>query len=138
MQRAILNAIYSEVGVRRWEQFVSAHFSSTVEQPFVRSMFETSVRLFGMSPATVFKLFAKTWATISKYCGDVTIGEVAPRETTIRVTILPTEQEHIDLFVRGFRATFQGALDVFKSAGEVEFVSFDRLSRTSVYRARWS
>jgi len=75
---------------------------------------------------------------LPKYCGDVTIGEVVPRETTIRVTILPTEQEHIDLFVRGFRATFQGALDVFKSAGEVEFVSFDRLSRTSVYRARWS
>ena len=138
VQLAILQAIYSEVGVRRWELFVAAHFSSTVEQPFVRSMFETSVRLFGMSPAAVFKVFAKTWATISKNCGDVTIGEVDPRGTTIRVTNLPVEQANIDLFVRGFRATFQGAIDIFKSAGEVEFVSFDRASRTSVYRARWS
>ena len=138
VQLAILDAIYSEVGMRRWEQFVSAHFSSTVEQPFVRSMFETSVRLFGMSPAAVFKVFAKTWATISRGCGDVTIGEVDPRATTIRVTGLPVDQEHIDLFVRGFRATFKGVLDVFKSTGDVEFVSFDRASRTSVYCTRWS
>jgi hypothetical protein len=138
VQLAILDAIYSEVGMRRWEQFVAAHFSSTIEQPFVRSMFETSVRLFGMSPAAVFKVFTKTWATISKHCGHVSIGEVDPRATTIRVSDLPVEQEHIDLFVRGFRATFQGVLDVFKTAGEVEYVSFNRALRTSVYCARWS
>jgi hypothetical protein len=137
-QLAILDALKDEVGLRRWEEFVRAHFSSTVEQPFVKGMFESAVRLFGMGPGAVFRVFAKTWATISKGCGEVEIGEVDPKGTLIRVRELPVDQARIELFVAGFRSTFQGALDVFKSAGDVELVSFDRAARTSVYRARWA
>ncbi len=137
-QLAILDALRLEIGQDRYEAFLSAHFATTIEQPFVRGMFETSVRLFGVGPAAVFRVFPRTWSTISRGCGEVHVDEVDPNGTSIRVTELPVDEPRIDLFVNGFRATFQGILEVFGRPGEVQRVSYDRQLRESAYLARWS
>jgi hypothetical protein len=138
IQLRILAALREEVGPQSFEAFVTKHFSTTVEQPFVRGMFETAVRLFGFAPSAVLRVFPKTWSTISRGCGEVHIPEIAATGTLIRVTELPVEQEHVELFVSGFRATFQGILDAFDRPGVVVMLSYDRASRTSTYRATWS
>ena len=138
VQLAILDALREAVGQQRYEAFLTAHFAATIEQPFVRGMFETSVRLFGVGPGSVFRVFPRTWSTISRGCGEVHVSEIDPNGTTIRVTDLPVEQPRIDLFVKGFRATFQGIIVLFARPGDVELVSYDRGLRESTYRARWS
>jgi hypothetical protein len=83
-------------------------------------------------------MFPKSWRMISRGCGQVRLeGEVDPGGTRIRVVDLPVEEEEIELFVQGFRATFRGVLDLFDHAGDVEQLSFDRAARESRYRARW-
>lgn len=138
VQLAILDAVREETGMHGYEDFCAAHFASTVEQPFVRGMFETTVRLFGLGPGAVLRVFPKTWATISQGCGEIVIDEIDPEGTTIRVRDLPVNEPRIDLFVKGFRATFRGIIDLFRRPGDVQLVSYDRVMRESVYRAIWS
>ena len=138
VQLAILDGVREELGIHGYEDFCAAHFASTVEQPFVRGMFDTTVRLFGLGPAAVLRVFPKTWATISQGCGEVVIEEIDPNGTIIRVRELPVSEPRIELFVQGFRATFRGIIDLFRRPGDVELVSYDRVMRESVYRAVWS
>lgn len=138
VQLEILSALYAEAGPQGYDAFCAAHFASTVEQPLVKSVFEGTLRVFGISPGAVYKMFGKSWAMISSGCGVVSIeGEPSESGTVLRVKELPVAEPQIDLFVRGFRATFQGAIDVVKKRGSVEFRSFDRGAREATYVATW-
>ena len=137
VQLEILSAVRDEMGKRGYDDFCAAHFASTVEQPFVKGMFDTTVRLFGLGPGAVLRVFPKTWSTISRGCGRVEVGDLDAGCTMIRVTELPMSEPRIDLFVEGFRATFRGMLDIFHRSGDVELVSYDRAARESSYRMHW-
>ena len=138
VQLEILAALHGEVGQKGYEAFCAAHFASTVNQPLVKSVFEGTLRVFGISPGAVLRMFPKSWAMISSGCGVVsTEGEISESGTLLVVSELPIEEPHIDLFVKGFRATFQGIIDVLKRPGEVELTSFERAARRSTYVARW-
>jgi hypothetical protein len=109
-----------------------------VNQPLVKSVFEGTLRVFGISPGAVLRMFPKSWAMISSGCGVVsTEGEISGAGTVLQVRELPIEEPNIDLFVTGFRATFQGIIDVLKRPGEVELRSFERGARRSTYVATW-
>lgn len=139
VQLEVLSAFREELGPKAYDEFCIAHFASTIEQPFVKGMFDTTVRLFGLGPGPVYRVFGKTWSVISRRCGEVSVevdGE--PGVATIRMRDLPIDEPRIDLFVTGYRATFQGVIEVCKVRGNVELVSFDRAAREAVYRARWS
>lgn len=139
VQLDLLGAFRDELGPRAYDDFCIAHFASTIEQPFVKGMFETTVRLFGLGPGPVYRVFAKTWAVISRGCGELTVtGESTPGVAVIHLRDLPMAEPQIDLFVNGYRATFQGVIEVCGARGDVEVVSFDRAKREAVYRARWS
>ncbi len=137
-QLEILSALYAEIGPEGYDAFCAAHFGSTVEQPLVRGVFEGTLRVFGISPGALYKMFGKTWTVIASGCGVISIeGQASPSGTTLHVTELPTKEREIDLFVRGFRATFQGVLDVVKKQGTVSMRSFDRDAGKAVYFATW-
>jgi hypothetical protein len=138
VQLEILSALEAEAGAQAYDDFCAAHFASTVEQPLVKSLFEGTLRVFGVSPGGLFKMFGKSWGMLSSGCGSVLVeGTPSPDGTAIRVRDLPIEEPEIDLFVRGFRATFQGVIDTVDKRGNVELVSFDRHARESRYRATW-
>ncbi|MCC6874925.1 MAG: hypothetical protein IT378_11525 [Sandaracinaceae bacterium] len=137
VQLAILDAVRQETSLAGYEDFCAAHFASTVEQPFVKGMFETTTRLFGLHPGSVLRVFPKTWSTISRRAGRVDTGEIDPQGTLIHVRELPTEEPHVDLFAVGFRATFRGILEIFRRPGDVELVSYQHGASESVYRIRW-
>lgn len=137
VQLRILRAVRAKLGPRGFEEFASAHFARTVEQPLAKSVFDGTVRLFGMGPGPIFKIFPKSWAMMSVGCGTIVCEEPDPTATTIRIVELPVSEPDIDLYVSGFRSTFRGVLDVFKLGGDVDFVSFDRAHREARYRARW-
>jgi len=137
VQLRIFRAVHTVVGPRGFDDFAAAHFARTVEQPLARSVFETTVRLFGVGPGPIFKIFPKSWAMMSAHCGTIVCDEPDPSGTLIRIVDLPVAEENIELYVTGSRATFRGVLDVFKFAGDVDLVSFDRALRESRYRARW-
>lgn len=137
VQLEILGAVREETGARGYDDFCAAHFASTIEQPFVKGMFETTVRLFGLGPGAVLRVFPKTWSTISRDCGRMEIDHIDARGTTIRVRELPVSEPRVDLFANGFRATFRGIIDLFARPGDVELVSYERAARESVYRIHW-
>lgn len=137
VQLNILDAVCDELGMRGYEDFCAAHFASTVEQPFVKGLFDTTVRLFGLGPGAVLRVMPKAWATISRDCGRMEVGDIDPAGTTIRMRDLPVAEPHIDLFATGYRATFRGVIDIFRRPGDVELLSYDRSARESSYRLRW-
>ena len=139
VQLEILAALHAEVGPAGYDAFCAAHFGSTVEQPLMRSVFDGALRVFGVSPASLYRMFPKSWAMMSAECGVVELeGDLSPKGTVLRVSELPVDERHIDLFVRGFRATFRGPLDVLRRPGDVELTSFNRASRTATYLAKWA
>lgn len=138
VQLEILAALEAEAGARGYDAFCAAHFSSMVEQPLVKSVFEGTLRVFGVSPGGLFKMFGKSWTMLSSGCGVVLVeGNPSPEGTTIRVQDLPIAEPQIDLFVRGFRATFRGVIDAVEKQGNVELESFDRRAREATYLATW-
>jgi len=137
-QLRILSVLRAEVGLRGYDEFCAAHFATMVQQPLVKSAFETTVRLFGVGPGPVYRIFPKSWVLMSQGCGVVRVPrETDPAGTRIRIVDLPVEEEHIELFVQGFRATFRGIIDIFRCRGEVMLESFDPRARTSSYVASW-
>lgn len=138
VQLDILAALHDEVGAAGYDAFCATHFGSTVETPLMRSVFEGALRVFGLSPASLYRMFPKSWAMMSEGCGVVVVeGELSKTGTVLRVEQLPVEERHIELFVRGFRATFRGPIDVLKRSGDVELTSFVRSTRTAQYLAHW-
>lgn len=138
IQLQILSALRAEVGQRGYEEFCAAHFTTTVQQPFVKGAFETTVRLFGVGPGPIYRIFPRSWAMISRGCGVVRVPrEIDPAGTRIRVVDLPVEEEEIELFVQGFRATFRGIIDIFQRRGDVTLASYDASARTAIYVASW-
>lgn len=140
VQLELLAAFREELGAKAYDDFCIAHFASTIEQPFVKGMFDTTVRLFGLGPGPVYRVFVKTWSVISRGCGEMLLEQSpdAPGTAVIRMRGLPMDEPRIDLFVTGYRATFQGVLEVCHARGDVALASFDRTAGEAVYRARWS
>jgi hypothetical protein len=137
-QLSILRALRDEIGSQGYDEFCARHLSSTIEQPLVKGVFDTTVRLFGVGPGPVYRMFPRAWAMMSRGCGVVSAeGTTDPPGTRLRVTALPVDEEEIDLFVSGFRATFQGVLDLFELDGKVTMEDFDRPARTATYLAQW-
>ncbi len=136
-QLRILRAVHTELGQDGFDDFSAKHFACTVEQPLARSVFDTTVRLFGVGPGPIYKMFPQSWAMMSSGCGMVVCTETDPSGTSIRIVDLPVAEPDIELYVVGFRATFRGVLDAFKCDGSVEFLAFDRARRESRYRATW-
>ncbi|MBX3245856.1 MAG: hypothetical protein KF901_01600 [Myxococcales bacterium] len=135
-QLEILAALRAVTNDRVYDEFCAKHFSSTVEQPLVKSVFDTTVRLFGVGPGPVYRMFPKTWAMMARGCGVIEVDEDGKR-AHLEVSELPVEEPEIELFVRGFRATFAGVLDMFRRPGTVTLDSFDPASRIARYTATW-
>jgi hypothetical protein len=123
---------------KAYDAFCASHLASTVEQPLVKSVFEGALRVFGMSPGSVYKMFGKSWAMLSSGCGIVSIeGDPLPSGTIFHVSELRVEEPLLDLFVRGFRATCRGAIDVVNKQGNMQLRSFDPGTRLASYIATW-
>jgi hypothetical protein len=139
VQLEIVAALHAQVGPREFDTFCAATFGSVAEQPLARSVFEGTLRVFGISPGPVYKMFGKTWAMVSSGAGVITVeGEPSPTGTVIRVSDLPIEERHIELYVRGFRATLRGVIEIVNKQGEVDMRSFHRGTREAIYVAKWA
>ena len=138
-QLEILRVLRDAVGTKGYEDFCALHFSSTVDQPLIKGVFDTTVRLFGVGPGPVYRMFPKAWGMMTRGCGSVDMdGSPHPSGTHMVVSELPVEEPNIDLFVQGFGATFRGVLDLFKVTGEVERGPFDAEARIARYVVTWS
>lgn len=136
LQLELLDAMLEEMGAARWERFVTAHFAATVEQPYLKDVFETAVRLLGVGPATVFRVFGRTWMNITRNCGEFYVSEINQNGTVLHMQRLP-DIARIDTFVYGFRFTMQGVIEAFGRRGLVEQRSYNSLTRSVSYTARW-
>lgn len=137
-QLAILSAFREALGARGYDELCVAHFAASLEQPFVKGLFDTTVRLFGLGPAPIYKAFGRAWSGISRHAGVMRVEEVSDTALVVRFDELPMDEPELDLFVFGFRATFQGVIEVAGVRGDVADPIFDRATASATYRARWS
>lgn len=138
-QLEILAAYREALGPRGYDDLCIAHFAASLEQPFVKGLFDTTVRLFGLGPAPIYKAFARAWNSgISRHAGTMSVEDAADTSLVVRLAELPMDEKELDLFVFGFRATFQGVIDVAGVRGDVAEPTFDRATASATYRARWS
>jgi hypothetical protein len=137
-QLETLHAIDQRLGRAGYLDFCQRHFIRTVETPLVRAVFDGAVRLFGMGPEAVFKVFRRSWAMMSTHAGEVNLVELTPEHLRIEVRALPLEEARASLFIEGFAATFTGVFRLFEIDGKAELTSVDYPNRTAVYTGSWT
>jgi len=138
VQLDILAQIDRRLGRAGYQDFCQRHFIRTTETPLVRTVFDGAVRLFGMGPEAVFKVFRRSWSMMSSDAGDVNLRRLDPNDLCIEVSGLPLDEVQSKLFVEGFAATFTGVFRLFGLTGEVKLASVDVGTRTAVYLGSWT
>ncbi len=137
VQLEILEQVDERLGRQAYLDLCRTHFARTLETPLVRPIFDAAVRLFGVGPKGVFKMFRRSWSMMSSNTGEIELVSVEPENVDIVITKLPVEERRSDLFIEGFAATFMGVLDVFNLEGNIEMVEFDEKAARARYTGHW-
>lgn len=138
VQLEILEQVDARLGRAGYLDLCRTHFTRTVNTPLVRPILDGAVRLFGMSPKAIFKMFSRTWSMMSTEAGLIECVRLEPDTVEIVVRDLPMEERRADLFIEGFAATFSGVLDLFDVDGSIELAEVDEEARSARYTGRWT
>ncbi len=137
VQLEILEQVEKRFGLQGYLDLCRQHFARTVDTPLVRPIFDGAVRLFGVGPKGVFKMFKRSWSMMSTGTGSIDLVSLEPENLDIVITGLPMEERRADLFIEGFAATFMGVFDLFGLQGEVELVELDEQAGRARYKGHW-
>ena len=138
IQLDILRQVDRQLGRDGYADFCQRHLIRTIETPLVKTVFDGAVRLFGVGPEAVFKVFRRSWAMMSSDAGEVNLLEMSADALRIEVRELPLEEAQATLFIEGFAATFSGVFRLFELDGKTELKSVDYANRTAIYTGSWT
>jgi len=115
LTRTILASV-GEEETRRWS---SAALRRTLDSSMFKPLFDTAVRLFGLSPSSLFKMAPQGWKTTFRGAGEMTVQPEGPTALTVDLVGLPDEMRD-PAFVFTIGMSFHALLDACKVTGLVQ------------------
>jgi hypothetical protein len=115
---ALVRAVGAEVGddgLRRWGRAAARRNTNALFRPLV----ETAVRLFGFTPAGVFKFLPQAWKAAFRGCGELRVDPVAPGELRI-VLASPPDAARDPAFLVSIAGAFETVYDTCDTPGRVQ------------------
>lgn len=99
-------------GVRRWAR---AAVGRSVATSLFKPLVETAIRLFGVSPASIFRVAPQAWQQSFRGCGDLVVLSQAPGTCRLALRDVPPAVRD-----RAFFLSIAGALEAPFDTCEVE------------------
>ncbi len=112
--------------------------NTALEGPLLRPMMTAALRLFGLTPAALFRVFPRGWPAVYRAVAEVDVLAHGPRcaEVVLRdVTEVLFDHEH---YLQSMAGSFAAVFDVCRTPGSVTLEILDRPASLVSYRAMWS
>ena len=131
---ALVRAVRDEVGddgLRRWGRAAARRNANALFRPLI----EAAVRLFGFTPAGVFRFLPQAWKAAFRGCGELRVDPVSHGELRI-VLVAPPDAARDPAFL----ASIAGAFEVvYETCGMDGRVQVERVEPGEVvFRATWT
>lgn len=108
-----IRAAVGDEALRRWS---SAALRRTLDTSMFRPLFDTAVRLFGLSPNSLFKMAPQGWRTTFRGAGELTVQPGGPTSLVVDLVGLPEEMRDAS-FVLTIGLAFHALLDACQVTG---------------------
>jgi hypothetical protein len=111
--------------------------TATIESPLIRPILDGAVRLFGVTPAALFKFMPPAWSAVYRACGTLAVEPAGPDRVVITSTGTAAEMLD-DVYAQGVANALGAVLELCHVEGEVALTGLDRDRRSVTYTATWT
>lgn len=98
-------------GTRRWGR---AALRRSMDRPLLKPLLDAAVRLFGLSPAGVFRMAPQGWKATFRGCGDVVVASSEPGRVRLELRGAPSALRH-EAFLASIAGSFEAIFDLTKA-----------------------
>lgn len=136
-QLAVDTAIAEGLGDDALERRLRAYVSRARESPLFRPLISGAVSLFGLTPASLYRILPRAWDMTSRNAGVIYVRPLGDRAHEIRYDELP-EVMRVPCLAVATRGSTLGILDIVGFDGAVE-TDVSALERgVLVHRVSWA
>lgn len=136
-QVAIDSAILEALGEQELEQMLRGFVSRISQTPLFRPILNGAIGLFGLTPASVYKVLPRAWSLTSKNAGSILQRAIDERTHEIAYRDLPALMRVPSMAVTT-RGSVYGILDLLEFEGAVETDATALDQGTIVHQIRWA
>lgn len=114
----VIHRAVGDDGLRRWSR---AALRRSLDGSIQKPLLDTAVRLFGLTPAGLFRMAPQGWRAAFRGAGELVIAGSGPGSTIMDLVGLPEEMRG-PAFVIGIAGGLEAVFDTCKVTGEVRLV----------------
>jgi hypothetical protein len=129
----VVQAHVGDEGVQRWAR---AAVGRSIESSLLRPIVETASRLFGVSPAGIYKITSQVWQQIIRGGGELAVQSGGPGTCRVGLRGAPPAL-HQRVFLLSVAGALETAFDICKVEGQVRLVP-PAAGLTAEFEAAWS
>jgi hypothetical protein len=132
----LLSAVHAHVGEDGLQRWARAAVRRSIESSLLRPIVETASRLFGLSPAGIFKVTSQVWQQIIRGGGELTVQSGGPATCRIGLRGAPPALQQ-RVFLVSVAGALETAFDICKVEGQVRLVA-PAAGLSAEFEATWS
>lgn len=126
---ATIEVMGEDAAVAGWRSFLKSH----VEAPLFKTLVDSMVRLFGLTPSTFAKLLPRAWNQSYRDCCEVKVMDAGDSHAHVAfLNVAPGIMEW-DPYPISWRGVLLGAYEISGFEGEVEMSVNRELSRIDAH-----
>jgi len=128
-----IRATSGDDGVRRW---ALAAVKRSIDSSLLRPLVEVAIRLFGLSPSSLFKISSQVWQQILRGCGEIVVLSHGPGACRIGLRGTPYALQH-PAFYHSIGGALEAAFATCNVEGQVRLVT-PSADLTAEFEATWT
>lgn len=110
-----IDQVMGREGTRRWSKEA---LLKSMEGPLLRPIIDAALRLFGVTPASVFGFLPRAWGAVYRDCGTIELGDVAESSLHVLYRGVPDAMA-ADAYLDGIAGALEAVLELCKKSGRV-------------------
>lgn len=117
---AVLEAIVATLGVDSARAFFRETSQANLQGSLLKGVVFSALRIFGVGPLALFRMFPRGFATITRDCGTVRLGPTPGGDGTEAIFEDLPPVLRVRPFALSMGSVFEAVLDVGKRPGDVD------------------
>jgi hypothetical protein len=137
-QIRILDAMRAHLKPADWIASQRALMHAYLDKPVLRGLFDTAVRMLGLSVPTLARWAPRAFDALFKEAGLLRFEPGSATELALVLERFPTALMSSGSFVESLQAALETIFTLTKTTGRVEVADFDPARGHARYTLRWS
>ncbi len=137
IQIRILDAMRAHLSPSEWTASQRALMHAYLDKPVLRGLFDTAVRMLGLSVGTLVRWAPRGFDALFKDAGHLRFEARGPGELALVLERFPVELARSGSFVESLQAALETIFTLTRSTGRVEVSEVDPARGHARYTLRW-